>query len=103
MSWILSRPDGAILRVHIQPKASRTEWVGLFGSGDDVRVKLRIAAPPVDGAANEEIVSFVRKALKPLGPISVQILRGESSRQKDLALTGVGAEAIRAFVLAALG
>jgi uncharacterized protein (TIGR00251 family) len=47
--------DGAILTVHIQPKASTTECVGIHGDA----IKIRVAAPPVDGAANDELIRFL--------------------------------------------
>ena len=47
--------DGAILTVHVQPKASTTECVGIHGDA----MKIRVAAPPVDGAANDELIRFL--------------------------------------------
>src|SRR5690349_9294235 len=46
---------GVVLTVHVQPKASRTEYVGIHGNA----LKIRVAAPPVDGAANDELVRFL--------------------------------------------
>jgi uncharacterized protein len=51
-SIVQDTKDGAILTVHIQPKASTTECVGIHGNA----IKIRVAAPPVDGAANEELI-----------------------------------------------
>ncbi|HTL12332.1 MAG TPA: DUF167 family protein [Bdellovibrionota bacterium] len=80
--------EGVILRLHIQPKASRTEIVGVHGTGADARLKVRIAAPPVDGAANEELVRFLKKAL---GASGAELVRGHSSRSKDLLIRGLSA------------
>ena len=50
---------GAILSVHIQPKASTTECVGIHGDA----IKIRVAAPPVDGAANDKLIRFLARQL----------------------------------------
>ncbi|MEO8339425.1 MAG: DUF167 domain-containing protein [Nitrospirota bacterium] len=76
--------DGALLTVHIQPKASTTECVGIHGDA----IKIRIAAPPVDGAANDELIRFLARRLSiPL--ISVQIQFGVSGRHKRVLVKGV--------------
>ena len=49
----------ARLIVHVQPRAKRSEVVGRHGDA----IKVRLAAPPVDGAANEELVRFLAEAL----------------------------------------
>ena len=59
--WIMEKDNGVVLRLQIQPRASRTEVAGLHG--EPPRLKVRVAAPPVDGEANEELVSFLAKAL----------------------------------------
>jgi uncharacterized protein (TIGR00251 family) len=46
---------GVVLTVHVLPKASCTECVGLHGDA----LKIRVSAPPVDGAANEELIRFI--------------------------------------------
>lgn len=67
------------LSVYVQPGAKKTELSGLH----DGRPKVRINAPPVDGAANEELVRFVSKTLK-ISKSSVQISAGQQSRLKTL-------------------
>lgn len=79
--------DGTVLTVHIQPKASRTECVGRHGDA----LKIRVAAPPVDGAANEALIRFIAKALA-LPSSAVQIEAGASGRRKRIKITGVTAE-----------
>ena len=51
--------DGVRLRLRIQPRASRSEVVGLHGD----TIRIRLAAPPVDGAANEELVRYLAEVL----------------------------------------
>lgn len=76
---IVSHKDGTLLRLYIQPGASKSIWDGIHGE----RIKLRIKAPPVDGAANEALVAFVAKSFG-ISKSKIQIIRGETSRQKDL-------------------
>jgi uncharacterized protein (TIGR00251 family) len=81
--------DGAILTVHIQPKASRTECVGIHGNA----IKIRVAAPPVDGAANEELIRFLAQVLSlPLSAVCIE--SGTSGRHKRVRLRGVMAETV---------
>jgi uncharacterized protein (TIGR00251 family) len=82
------------LSVHIQPRAKRTEVVGWHGNA----IKIRISSPPVDGAANDELVRFVAE-LAGVPRASVQIVSGTASRRKRLVVRGVAAS----FLLSALG
>ena len=83
--------DGAILTIHIQPRASTTECVGIHGDA----IKIRVAAPPVDGAANDELIRFLARQLSV--PISsVRIHSGASGRHKRVLITGVTAELVLA-------
>jgi uncharacterized protein (TIGR00251 family) len=81
--------DGAILTVHIQPKASTTECVGIHGDA----LKIRVAAPPVDGAANEALIRFLAQALSlPLAAVVIE--SGTGGRHKRVRLRGVTAERV---------
>ncbi|HAR43320.1 MAG TPA: YggU family protein [Bdellovibrionales bacterium] len=94
-SWYEVVGNGVILKLQIQPKASRTEVVGTHG--DPPRLKIRIAAPPVEGAANEELCRFLKKMLSiPLSRI--QILRGEGSKIKDVFCVELSEEAARSLL-----
>jgi uncharacterized protein (TIGR00251 family) len=70
--------------IHVQPRASRTEVVGWHGDA----VKIRIKAPPVDGAANEELTRFLSKTIG-VSRQSVQITAGASARRKRVKIDGV--------------
>lgn len=72
--------------LHVIPKAKRTAVVGLH----DGRIKLEIAAPPVDGKANTEVVRFLAKTLK-LKKADVRLVSGLSSRQKGVEIEGLSA------------
>lgn len=75
-------PDGrggAFAELLIQPGASRTAVVG----GLDGRIKIAVAAPPVDGKANAELLKFLKKKLRvPAGGLA--IVAGESGRRKRI-------------------
>ncbi len=91
----LEQAEGGVrLRLRIQPRASRTEVAGLHGDS----LRIRLSAPPVDGAANEELVRFLAELLHV--PVrAVEITAGHSGRQKTVRVLGVD----RAAAAAALG
>ncbi|HSB12513.1 MAG TPA: DUF167 domain-containing protein [Blastocatellia bacterium] len=74
------------LRVRVQPRASRTEIVGEHAGA----IKLRLAAPPVNGKANEECRRFLARLLG-VSAGSVEIIAGESSRDKIIRIRDVNA------------
>lgn len=85
--------DGCTLSVKVIPRSSRNQWVG-FEQGE---LKVRIQAPPVEGAANEAILEFLGKCLKrPKGSLS--IVSGQRSKHKRIKIAGVKArEVLTAF------
>ena len=85
---------GASIRVHVhvQPRASRSEVVGLHGAA----LKVRLHAPPVDGAANDALVALLAKELG-VPRRDVRILQGATSRAKVVEITGTTAGAVRAL------
>ncbi len=90
MSWLRADGDGVVLTLHIQPGAKRTECAGLHGEA----LKIRLAAPPVDGKANEALVAFLAKALG-VPKSRVELVSGEASRAKRVRVAGVDAELVR--------
>lgn len=87
---VRTTPEGAIISVHVQPKASRTQCAGLHGHA----VKIRVAAPPSDGAANNELCRFLAR-LCDLPMSAIHILSGVGSRQKRILVKGRSAEQVR--------
>jgi uncharacterized protein (TIGR00251 family) len=80
-----------VLLVHVQPRASRTEVVGRHGDA----IKIRVAAPPVDGAANDELVRFLAGRLG-VRRARVRVAAGMSSREKRIEIDGLdGAAALQ--------
>jgi uncharacterized protein (TIGR00251 family) len=70
--------------VYVQPRASRTEIAGDHGDA----LKIRLAAPPVEGAANAELISFLAKRLG-VSKSAVRLLRGQRGRQKLVEVDGL--------------
>lgn len=83
-------PEGAVLTIHVQPKASKTEYTGLHGGA----LKFRVAAPPVEGAANDALCAHLAELFK-LPKKSVVLLSGQSSRHKRVLLAGVSVQRVR--------
>ena len=86
--------NGAVLTVHVQPKASRTECVGIHGGA----LKIRVAALPIDGAANYELIRFVAGRCA-IPRASVRIQSGAEGRHKRLYLKGITAELVMARLM----
>ena len=72
-----------MLAVHVQPGARRSEVAGLHGD----RLKLRIAAPALDGRANDAVVAFVAEKLR-IAKSRITVAWGVQSRKKLLAVAG---------------
>lgn len=87
-NWITTVADGVIIKLRLQPNAAHSKISGEYGDGDGTRLKIRIAAPPVDGAANKELVRFFKKLMN-IPSFRIHIIRGETSRSKDILLEGV--------------
>src|SRR5262245_5939696 len=76
------------LEVRARPRARRTELAG-FDADGVIRIDLRAA--PVDGAANEELVRFLAREVLGVPRSAVTVLRGETSRDKLVAVEGIDA------------
>jgi hypothetical protein len=82
-------PEGAVLTIHVQPKASKTEYVGLHGGA----LKFRVAAPPVEGAANDALCAYLAERFS-LPKKAVVLLSGQGFRRKRVLLKGVSAQRV---------
>jgi len=82
-----------ILNVRVIPRAKKTE---LSGERDGALV-VRVAAPPVEGAANEALIDFLARALG-VPKRAVQVVSGERSRTKRVSITGVTETQLRALL-----
>ncbi len=82
-AWYRRNGEVLTLTLHIQPGAKRTEVAGLHGEA----LKLRLAAPPVEGRANEALLKFVA-AFFDVSLRQVELKQGAQSRHKVVAITG---------------
>jgi uncharacterized protein (TIGR00251 family) len=95
-SWVAVTPvtveqrQGAVrFQVRVQPRASRNEVAGELGGA----LKVRLQAPPVDGAANEALVSFLAHELGVPRKV-VRIVSGSTSRSKTIEVDGIAPSAV---------
>lgn len=87
--------DGTVrLRVRVQPRASRTEIVGEH----DGALRIRVAAPPVDGAANDALVKFLAKRLG-VAQSALTVASGGTGRTKLIAISGIDAATVTRLLL----
>lgn len=91
--------DGSVvLRLHVVPGAGRTAVTGRHGDA----LKVRVAAPPERGRANDACLALVASTLG-VGPAQVELVSGPSSRSKRVRVTGIEPDEVRRLVAAALG
>lgn len=86
MIEIVEKPGSIEIAVRVVPRASRTEVVGEM----DGAVKVRVSSPPVDGAANTEIVKLFAKLLG-VSRSAVEMVSGQTSKTKRIRINGVEA------------
>ncbi|GAB1394495.1 DUF167 family protein YggU [Rhodocyclaceae bacterium] len=89
--WLRVDGDDVILNLHIQPGAKKTEVVGLHGDA----LKIRLAAPPVDGKANEALLAFIAEKIG-ARKTAVELVSGQTSRTKRIRVGGMAPEIIQA-------
>ncbi len=88
-SYLKALAGGVCLSLKVQPRASKNEIGEAIGS----ELKIKVTAPPVDAAANEAVLRLLSDALDcPRG--SVQLIRGNTSRHKQILIHGMTLEAV---------
>lgn len=94
VSYLSTLTDGTVLiRLHVQPKASKSRIVGLH----DGCLKLAVAAPPIDGKANAEVVKCLANILGvPVRDVTVK--SGAQSRKKLIVVKALDASEVRAVI-----
>ncbi len=91
--WIAVHPQGVLLTVWLQPRASRNE-IGADHSG---ALKIKITAPPVDNAANVALEKFLADCLR-CPRSAVRIVQGHTARRKAVLITGMSTQAVTAAI-----
>jgi len=90
-AWLRMDGDGVILNLHIQPGAKKTEVVGLHGDA----LKIRLAAPPVDGKANSALLAFIAAKVG-VGRTAVELVSGQASRAKHVRIHAIAPQSVLA-------
>jgi uncharacterized protein (TIGR00251 family) len=90
-------PRGAVLRVHVQPGASREGVAGVHGAA----LKVRVRAPAVSGRANEATIALLAREIG-VPPGSLSLTAGSTSRDKRIRFAGLAASELRARLHKAL-
>ena len=79
MLFLQEKPQGIFFKVFVQPKSSKNMITGIYGDA----IKIKLTAPPVDGAANKMCIKFLAKCFK-IPKTSLEIISGHTSRTKYL-------------------
>ncbi len=86
-----------LLKCQVSPKAKKSEVLGWINDGQGVRrLKIKLAAPPVDGKANRELVKFLGSELS-LPKNRLKLVAGEKSRLKTVRISGLDEEGVEAL------
>ncbi len=88
-AFVRESPRGAVLSLRVIPRSSSNAVAGIHGDA----LKVRVTAPPVDSAANAEVTRFLAGVLG-VSRGSVQLLRGDTSRQKQVLVAGMTAQQV---------
>ncbi len=75
---------GVEVEIYVQPNSSKSELAGVF----DQRIKIKLKSPPVENAANEEVIEFFKKLLG-VSKSQIQLISGEKSRRKKVLISGM--------------
>ncbi len=97
-AWLTLDADSAnsfIIALHCQPGAKKTELQGEH----DGRLKLRLAAPPVEGRANEALIEWLSKTLQ-IRRANIELLAGDLSRLKRVRVQGLSVEQLKTILMA---
>jgi len=88
---IRQRGDAVTFGVSVVPRASRNKIAGIH----DGAVRIRLTAPPVEGAANEALVAFLSSVLR-VAKRDIELVSGQTARYKVVSVSGLSAEEVEA-------
>jgi hypothetical protein len=91
--YVSAYDEGIILNIWLQPRASRTKIVGIYGDS----IKVSVKAPPLEGRANDECIDFL-SALLGFPKTRFKIKSGEQSRHKRIYIEGATPEMVKAVL-----
>lgn len=95
---LTEKDGGVIFAVRVVPRASKSEIAGEY----DKALKVRIASPPVDGAANAELTRFLARSFG-VPRSAVEILSGHTAKAKQIRISGLTAAELRDRIAGAGG
>lgn len=81
--------EGILIKIYVQPNASRTQFVGVHGEA----IKLKINEPPVEGAANKGCLKFLSKFFS-ISKSKIVLISGEKSRNKEFYFEGLSKDKV---------
>lgn len=77
--------EGIVINIKVETRSSRAMVVGPYGDG----LKVKLTAPPVDGAANRQLIEILAKYFK-VKKASIRIIKGQQSKNKAVEIQGLG-------------
>jgi hypothetical protein len=90
-----ARAESALLRVRVQPRASRDEVTGW----DGLTLRVSVSAAPVDGAANDAVRALLARSFR-VPPSAITLVRGAHARDKLVRIEGLSPEVLEARIAA---
>ncbi len=87
--WLRQAGDDVLLTLHVQPGAKKTEVAGQHGEA----LKIRLAAPPVDGKANDCLIAFLAERLG-IAKSRLELVSGTSSRAKRVRVAAIAIDVV---------
>ena len=81
MSWYKQNKNNLTINIYVVPRSSRSEIVGIYNN----YLKIKLKSPPVDNAANEELIRFLADALK-IPKKNIEIISGFKQKKKTISV-----------------
>ena len=91
--WIRETADGTLFKVAVQPRGSKNTIVGVHGDA----LKIRLTAPPVEGAANKMCIGFLAETLR-VPKSAIEIVHGHGSRSKMVLVRSLAKKQVEALL-----